>query len=60
MVCPEEIEKLKQHRPTTIHAASRIPGIRPTTLVFLHQFVRKKNPRKEREAEKAFLEANNS
>jgi NAD/FAD-utilizing enzyme apparently involved in cell division len=41
-VCPEEIEKLKTHKPTTIYAASRIPGIRPTTLIYLHQFIRKK------------------
>jgi len=40
-VCKEEVEKLKDHRPTTIFAASRIPGIRPTTLIFLHQHVRK-------------------
>jgi len=40
-VCKEEVEKLKDHRPTTIFAASRIPGIRPTTLIFLHQYVRK-------------------
>jgi len=43
-VCPEEIEKLKSNRPTTIHAASRIPGIRPTTLIYLHQYLRRVNP----------------
>jgi tRNA U34 5-carboxymethylaminomethyl modifying enzyme MnmG/GidA len=40
-VCPEEVDKLRTHRPATIHAASRIPGIRPTTLIYLHQIVRK-------------------
>ena len=32
----EEYEKLSQARPKTIHAASRISGIRPTTLLYLH------------------------
>lgn len=32
----EEFEKLMANRPKTIHAASRIPGIRPTTLLYLH------------------------
>ena len=37
----EEFEKLKFNRPKTIYAASRIPGIRPTTLLYLH-YLRKK------------------
>lgn len=38
---PEEIEKLKTHKPNTIHAASRIPGIRPTTLLYIHNYLRR-------------------
>lgn len=40
-VCKEEIEKLKENKPQTIHAASRIQGIKPTTLIFLHQLVKR-------------------
>ena len=40
-VCKERIEKLKENRPQTIHAASRIQGIKPTTLIFLHQRVKR-------------------
>jgi len=57
-VCKEEIEKLREHRPTTIFAASRIPGVRPTTLIFLHQFVRRKSSKKEQDTEKLFTEIN--
>lgn len=32
----EQYEKLMINRPKTIHAASRISGIRPTTLLYLH------------------------
>lgn len=42
-VCPEEVEKLRTSKPNTIFAASRIPGIRPTTLIYLHQLARKMN-----------------
>ena len=31
----EEFEKLSKERPKTIFAASRLPGIRPTTLLYL-------------------------
>ncbi len=31
----EEFEKLTKDRPKTIFAASRLPGIRPTTLLYL-------------------------
>lgn len=37
----EEYEKLKVNRPKTLYAASRIPGIRPSTLLYLH-YLRKK------------------
>lgn len=40
-ICKEDVEKLKEHRPQTIHAASRIQGIKPTTLLFLHQLVKR-------------------
>jgi len=40
-VCKEEIEKLKENKPQTIHAASRIQGIKPTTLIFLHHLVKR-------------------
>eukprot|EP01016_Furgasonia_blochmanni_P045164 TRINITY_DN6334_c0_g1_i2.p1 TRINITY_DN6334_c0_g1~~TRINITY_DN6334_c0_g1_i2.p1 ORF type:complete len:162 (-),score=42.30 TRINITY_DN6334_c0_g1_i2:131-616(-) len=50
-ISPEEIEKLKSHKPNTIFAASRIPGIRPTTLIYLHQFVRKTLLRKNKMGE---------
>lgn len=40
-VCKEEVEKLKEHKPQTIHAASRIQGIKPTTLIYLHQLVKR-------------------
>jgi tRNA U34 5-carboxymethylaminomethyl modifying enzyme MnmG/GidA len=32
----EEYEKLMKEKPKTIFAASRISGIRPTTLLYLH------------------------
>lgn len=41
MVCKEDIEKLKTNRPQTLHAASRIPGIKSTTIIFLHQMVKR-------------------
>jgi tRNA U34 5-carboxymethylaminomethyl modifying enzyme MnmG/GidA len=31
----EEFEKLTKEKPKTIFAASRLPGIRPTTLLYL-------------------------
>ena len=31
----EEFEKLTKERPKTIFSASRLPGIRPTTLLYL-------------------------
>lgn len=40
-VCKEDIEKLKENKPPTIFAASRIRGIKPTTLIFLHQLVKR-------------------
>lgn len=44
----EEYEKLIQHKPKTIYAASRISGIRPTTLIYLH-FLASKRRKKEEE-----------
>ncbi len=41
-ISKEEREKLKFNNPQTIHAASRIPGIKPTTLIYLHHLVKKK------------------
>ena len=40
MVSNEEAELLAAARPTTIHAAGRIPGIRPSTLMCLFQFAK--------------------
>lgn len=40
-ITKEEIEKLYNNKPSTLHAASRIPGIRPTTLILLHQMAKK-------------------
>ena len=37
----EELEKLEEARPTTLHAASQIQGVTPHALVFLHNFVSK-------------------
>ena len=49
-ICKEEIEKLKENRPQTIHAASRIQGIKPTTLIFLHHMVRRSVQEKHKRA----------
>lgn len=49
-ICKEEIEKLKENRPQTIHAASRIQGIKPTTLIFLHHMVRRSVQEKHKKA----------
>lgn len=38
----EERDKLQEHQPVTIYAASRISGIRTSTLIFLYQFAQKK------------------
>ena len=40
----EEKEKLIQHRPKNLGAASRIEGITPASLVFLLKYVRNKDP----------------
>jgi len=37
----EEQELLTKHRPVHVHAASRIPGIRPSTLMLLFQIAKK-------------------
>ena len=37
----EEQEILTAHRPVTVHAASRIPGIRPSTLLLLFQVAKR-------------------
>ncbi|KAJ0395873.1 hypothetical protein ATCC90586_001225 [Pythium insidiosum] len=42
MISNEEKEKLKAARPTTIHAASRIAGIRSATLLLLYQYAMRK------------------
>lgn len=42
MITMEEREKLQAARPSTIYAASRISGIRSSTLVVLYQLARKK------------------
>ena len=34
--------KLDAARPTTLSAASRVEGIRPATMLYLHQFLRGK------------------
>ncbi|KAH9153607.1 hypothetical protein AeRB84_004172 [Aphanomyces euteiches] len=39
MLSNEEKEKLSAARPTTLHAASRISGVRSATLLLLYQFV---------------------
>lgn len=41
-ISKEEREKLKSNNPQTIYAASRIPGIKPSTLIYLHHLVKKK------------------
>ncbi|TMW61309.1 hypothetical protein Poli38472_013772 [Pythium oligandrum] len=42
MISNEEKEKLQAARPTTIHAASRIAGIRSATLLLLYQYAMRK------------------
>ena len=39
----EEREKLELAKPSTIAAASRIPGVTPSSILYLLNFVRKKN-----------------
>lgn len=41
-ITTEEREKLSQHRPSTLFAASRISGIRSSTLFLLYQLSTKK------------------
>ena len=38
MISNEEKEKLSEARPSTIHAASRISGVRSATLLLLYQY----------------------
>jgi len=38
----EELEKLREFRPETLHAASQIQGITPHTLIYLHNFLSRK------------------
>ena len=42
----EQYEKLIEKRPKTIHAASRIPGIRASTILYLHYLAKKINVEK--------------
>jgi tRNA uridine 5-carboxymethylaminomethyl modification enzyme len=42
----EEIEILKRERPVTLHAASQIQGLTPHTLVYLYNFVTRKQGRR--------------
>ena len=37
----EELEKLKEVNPTTLHAASQISGVTPHAVVYLHNFISK-------------------
>lgn len=39
-ITTEELELLRDKKPTTIHAASRIPGIRPSTLLILKKMAK--------------------
>ena len=42
----EEIEILKRERPVTLHAASQIQGLTPHTLVYLYNYVTRKQGRR--------------
>lgn len=42
MLSSEEVEKLDAARPKTLHGASRISGVTPSTLMMLMQLVRKR------------------
>ena len=35
----EELEKLRTHRPATLHTASQIQGVTPHALIYLHSFI---------------------
>jgi len=39
----EELERLRRERPVNLHAASLMEGLTPHTLVYLHNFVTRKN-----------------
>lgn len=36
-----EAERLQDAKPRTLHAASRLPGIRPSTLMILHKLAKR-------------------
>ncbi len=42
----EELERLRRERPVNLHAASLMEGLTPHTLVYLHNFVTRKNKNK--------------
>lgn len=42
IITSEELLKLKENKPRTLFAASRISGIRPTTLILMHQTLKNK------------------
>lgn len=47
----EELEKLRLHRPETLHHASLIEGMTSAGLVYLHHFVKRMHAREGQSAE---------
>jgi tRNA uridine 5-carboxymethylaminomethyl modification enzyme len=56
----EELEKLKQYRPETLHAASQIQGITPHALIYLQTYISRGKHNKTRRGDGDDAELNTS